>query len=96
MKIVWSSRATYTFYTTRNYLTQFRSNEIAQKFVKEVLHIIDLVTINPHLGKFRHDLECNEILVTKNISLYYILNRDVIHLIEFHDNRQKPLTILNF
>ncbi|SEN59570.1 hypothetical protein SAMN05444671_1908 [Flavobacterium sp. CF108] len=40
MKIVWSSRATHTFYTTRNYLTQFRSNEIAQKFVKEVLHII--------------------------------------------------------
>ncbi|MCP2026588.1 hypothetical protein L1276_001732 [Flavobacterium sp. HSC-32F16] len=58
MKIVWSSRATYTFYTTRNYLKQFRNNEIAQKFVTEVLHIINLI--------------------------------------EFYDNRQKPLKTLNF
>ncbi|MEP6805313.1 MAG: type II toxin-antitoxin system RelE/ParE family toxin [Flavobacterium sp.] len=96
MKIVWSARANYTFYTTRNYLLQYRSNEIAQKFANEVLLILDLIAINPHLGKFRSDLECNEILISKYTSLYYIINQDFIHLIRFHDNRQKPLKILNF
>lgn len=96
MKIVWSARANYTFYNTRNYLLQYRSNEIAQKFANEVLHILDLIAINPHLGKFRRDLECNEILISKYTSLYYIINQDFIHLIRFYDNRQKPLTILNF
>lgn len=96
MKIIWSTRATYTFYSTRDYLIQFRGNKISQKFLNEVLRIINLITINPHLGKFRSDLECNEIVVTKNISLYYIINRDFIHLIEFYDNRQKPLTTLNY
>ena len=96
MQIVWSSRATYTFYATRNYLLQFRSDKIAQRFVNEALQLINLIKVNPYLGKFRHDLECNEIVITRNISLYYIINRDFIHLIEFHDNRQKPLITLNY
>ena len=95
MNIVWSNRANYTFYTTRNYLKQYRSNEVAQRFVNEVLRTIDLISKNPHLGKFRHDLECNEILVSKYTSLYYIINKDFIHLIRFYDNRQEPLTIFN-
>ena len=73
MKIVWSARANYTFYNIRNYLLQYRSNEIAQKFANEVLHILDLIAINPHLGKFRRDLECNEILISKYTSLYLSL-----------------------
>jgi plasmid stabilization system protein ParE len=95
MKIVWSVKANYTFYTTRDYLIQYRSNEISQKFINEVLRIIDLISKNPHLGKYRTDLECNEISISKYISLYYIINIDYIHLIRFYDNRQKPLTILN-
>lgn len=96
MKIVWSARANYTFYTTRNYLIQYRNYEIAQKFTDQVLHILDLISINPHLGKFKSDLECNEIVISKYISLYYIINDDFIHLIRFYDNRQKPLTNSNF
>lgn len=95
MKIVWSVRANYTFYNMRNYLLQYRNYEIAQKFTEEVLHILDLISINPHLGKFKPDLECNEIVISKYISLYYIINHDFIHLIKFYDNRQKPLTIIN-
>lgn len=96
MKIVWSARANYTFYTTLNYLIQYRNYEIAQKFTDQVLHILDLISINPHLGKFKPDLECNEIVISKYISLYYIINQDFIHLIRFYDNRQKPLTNSNF
>lgn len=96
MEIVWSTRASYIFHATRNYLIQFRSNQIAQKFVNELLHIINLIKLNPHLGKFRRDFDCNEIIVSKNISLYYIINQDFIHLIEFYDNRQKLLKVLNF
>ncbi|RKR09999.1 plasmid stabilization system protein ParE [Flavobacterium sp. 90] len=96
MRIVWSSQANYTFYRTRNYLLQYRNNEIAQKFANEVLRIIDLISINPYLGKFRPDLECNEIIISKYTSLYYIINPNFIHLIRFYDNRQRPLTILDF
>ncbi|OXB24200.1 hypothetical protein B0A80_05745 [Flavobacterium tructae] len=95
MKIVWSTKAKYTFYTTRNYLIQYRNTEIAQKFVNEVLRSTNLISKNPHLGKFRYDLECNEIFITKHISLYYVINEDFIHLIRFYDNRQRPATILD-
>lgn len=95
MEIVWSKKANYTFYKTRDYLIHYRNNEIAQKFVNEVLLILNLISKNPLLGKFRNDLECNEILISRHMSLYYIINKDLIHLIRFHDNRQKPLTILD-
>lgn len=94
MKIIWSINANYTFYAIRNYLIQYRSIEIAQKFANEVVHLINLLSKNANLGKFRKDLDCNEIVVWKYTSLYYIINGNAIHLIRFHDNRQKPLTIL--
>jgi plasmid stabilization system protein ParE len=95
MKIVWSKHANYTFYNTRNYLLHYWNYQIAQKFADEVLHVIELISKNPHLGKFRFDLECNEILISKNISMYYKINHDFVHLIEFYDNRQKPINVLN-
>ncbi|MFD2942597.1 type II toxin-antitoxin system RelE/ParE family toxin [Flavobacterium notoginsengisoli] len=95
MKIIWSTNANYTFYKTRDYLIHYRNNEIAKKFANEVLKILDLISKNPSLGKFRDDLECNEILISKHTSLYYIINKNFILLIRFHDNRQKPLTIFD-
>jgi len=94
MKIIWSIKANYTFYAIRNYLIQYRNYEVGKKFGNEVTHVIHLLSTNPSLGKFRTDLECNEILISKYISLYYIINGNLIHLIRFHNNRQMPLTIL--
>lgn len=93
MKIVWSKNAKYTFYNIRNYLIHYRNTEIVEKFGNETVHLLQLLSQNPHLGKFRKDLECNEILVWKSTSLYYVIKEDIIHLIRFYDNRQKPLTI---
>jgi plasmid stabilization system protein ParE len=96
MKIVWSKQASYTFYITRNYLIQYWNDEIAQRFVDEVIRIITLISSNPYLGKSRSDLQCNEILISKHITLYYVIKKGFIHLIKFYNNRQKPITVLNF
>lgn len=95
MKVVWSKQAYYTFHTTRNYLIQKWNDEIAKRFVNEVIHVIALISDNPQLGKTRKDLQCNVILISKHITLYYVIKKDFIHLIRFSNNRQKPVTILN-
>lgn len=91
MEIIWSKKANYTFYNIRNYLEHFWSPTIAQKFIKDVLHIITLLEINPMLGKYNSDLICREILISKHISLYYRIQKDKIELITFFNNGQKPI-----
>jgi plasmid stabilization system protein ParE len=90
MKIIWSKKAKYNFYTIRNYLEHYWSPLIAEKFINDVLHINILLEKNPHLGKYRADLDCREILISKHITLYYQTNENNIRLIAFWNNRQQP------
>lgn len=95
MKIIWSKKAQYTFYNIQNYLEQFWSKSIAQKFIKDVLHILDLLGKNTLLGKYNSSLECREIVISRHVTLYYQIGKDFIELITFHNNRQKPLNIID-
>lgn len=95
MNIVWSKKANYCFHNIRNYLEQFSNPLIAQKFIKEVMHVILLLEQNPLLGKYRKDLECREIVISKKVSMYYEINENDINLIAFRNNRQRPLNIID-
>lgn len=90
MKIIWTAEAKYTFYKNRNYLLHNWSYEISLKFVENTLRTISLITQNPHLGKYKMDLKCNVVLISKHISLHYEISNDSIVLIIFWDNRQNP------
>lgn len=95
MEIIWSKKAKYTFYNIRNYLEQFWSPTIAQKFIKNVLHILSLLKSNTMLGKYNLSLKCREIVISKHITLYYKTEEDNIKLISFYNNRQKPINIID-
>lgn len=95
MKIIWSKKAKYSFYTIRNYLELYWSPLIAKKFINDVLQINKLLEKNPQLGKYRADLECREIVISKHVTLYYETNENYIRLIAFWNNRQEPLNSIN-
>lgn len=90
MNIIWSAEAKYTFYNNRNYLLHNWSVVTAQKFVENTLHTLNLLIKNPYLGKYKMDLKCHVVLISKHISLHYQINNDCIVLIIFWDNRKKP------
>lgn len=93
MKIIWSTKAEYSFETIENYLKHFWSPVIAQKFINDVLHIITLLENNPSLGKYNPKLQCRSIVISKNVTLYYEVTDEYIELITFYNNRQKPIDI---
>ena len=95
MKIIWSKKANYTFHNIRNYLEQFWSPTIAQKFIKDVLHIVNLLEINTMLEKYNSNLKCREIVISRHITLYYQTEKNYIELISFYNNRQKPINIID-
>jgi plasmid stabilization system protein ParE len=94
MKIIWSKKAKYSFYTIRNYLELYWSPLIAKKFINDVLHINKLLEKNPQLGKYRADLECREIVISKHVTLYYETNENSIWLIAFWNNCQEPVNAI--
>jgi plasmid stabilization system protein ParE len=94
MKIIWSKKAEYNFDNIQNYLEQFWSPDIAQKFIKDVLHIITLLQNNPLLGKYNPRLKCRSMTISKNVTLYYDIKDDYIKLISFYNNRQKPINFI--
>lgn len=91
MEIIWSKRANYTFYNIQNYLDQYWSPTVAQKFIQDVLRVITLLEKNPLLGKHNSNLICREIVISKHITLYYRIQENQIELITFYNNRQKPI-----
>ena len=93
MKLVWSKKAKYNFYTIQNYLELYWSPLIAKKFINDVLRVNNLLEKNPQLGKYRSDLECREIVISKHITLYYETKENYIRLIAFSNNRQQPVDI---
>lgn len=94
MKIIWSKKSEYNFDNIYNYLEQFWSPVIAQKFIKDVLKIITLLENNPMLGKYNSKLKCRSMIISKNVMLYYQINEDHIELISFYNNRQKPIKFI--
>jgi plasmid stabilization system protein ParE len=88
MQVIWSTEATNSFYNNRNYLLQNWNHQIAQHFTEKALHTINLLTKNPYLGKYKIDLKCNVILISKQISLHYEIDNSCIILLFFWDNRK--------
>ncbi|KLT70745.1 MULTISPECIES: type II toxin-antitoxin system RelE/ParE family toxin [Flavobacterium] len=95
MKIIWSEKAKYSFHSIRNYIEICWSPLIAKKFTNDVLRVNNLLEKNPHLGKYRADLECREIVISKQVTLYYEIQEGYIQLITFWNNRQQPIEILD-
>ena len=95
MRIIWSKRARYDFYSIQNYLEQFWPPMISKKFVEDTLSIINLLENNPMLGKYNPNLKCRSIVVSKYVTLYYETKENYTELISFYNNRQKPISIIN-
>lgn len=92
MKIVWSKKAKYNFYTIQNYLELYWTPLAAKKFINDVVRVNSLLEKNPELGKYREDLECREILISRQVTLYYQIKENHIRLIAFWSNRQQPFS----
>ncbi|GAA3762743.1 type II toxin-antitoxin system RelE/ParE family toxin [Flavobacterium ginsengiterrae] len=95
MRIVWTKKANHTFYNIKNYLEQYWTLLISKKFINDVLHIIVLLEKNPQLGKYNVELSCREIVVSKQVKLYYEIKENNLILIAFSNNRQKPMSFIN-
>jgi plasmid stabilization system protein ParE len=95
MEIIWTQKARNSYWNNINYLEHYWNDDIADDFENETLRVLDIIEKNPHIGRYDEDFQCYIFLIVKQISLLYDLNNNQIVLLNFWDNRQKPIKRLN-
>ena len=89
-EIIWTEKATEDFDKMIEYLAEFSSTSYARKFVS-LFEKLDLIALMPFIGvQSQKRKGVRRLVVTKNISLAYILIIDQIYLLRVFDTRQNP------
>ena len=89
-KVIWSKMAIDDFEENIEYLKERWNDKIIVNFLEKTKTVIDLIKRNPNLGAWDSSIECNKILVTKHIYLFYVMEKNEIHLLRFWNNFKKP------
>ena len=89
-KIFWTKMAIDDFDQNIDFLRVRWNDKIIFDFLEKTERVLDLIVQNPNLGAWDDSIGCNKILVLKHIYLFYVMEKNEIHLLRFWNNFQKP------
>ena len=91
LEIKWTKRAASSFHDTIEYIEKEWSIKSAQKFIKKVSKLLDILLKQPKIGK--SEVKENGIrgyVFSRHITVFYRIKNNKIILLHFFDNRQNP------
>jgi plasmid stabilization system protein ParE len=90
LKISWSKKASIRFDEIVQYLGSEYGFKVANDFVTNIYHTLDILSILPELGSIENrNFNIRGLVVARQITLFYQIRHDRIVLLNFYDNRQK-------
>jgi len=90
-QIKWTRQALLSFADTLKYLIAHNSSQTySKKLRKEVEKKEKLIAENPNIGSPSEINDVKYVLIDKNFSMYYRVNKEVIEILAFWDNRRDP------
>lgn len=90
-KIIWTDEAFQNLQNIINFLEKFWTEKEISKFVRLLDKQLMLIKQNPALYPFsQKSKNIRKSVLTKQITLYYRVDKADIHLITLFDNRQNP------
>lgn len=92
-KIIWTPEAKSSYFGIIKYLIDNWSHREVVAFSDKINNILEFISRNPQMGKWNSDLECNVLVVSPQVSLFYDIDlaANIIFILTFWDNRRKPL-----
>ena len=88
--IKWLPEAEITFALVIEYLEKNWTVKQIENFINRTEQVIDFISQNPKQYHYSKKKDVYQAVVTRQISLYYRINREEIELLIFWDNRQNP------
>lgn len=95
MEIVWTFQAHNSYWDNIDYLVRYWNNVVADNFEDETLRVFEIIQKNPNIGQYDEAFDCDKLLIVKQIYLLYEIKDNKLILLNFWDNRQKPIKRLN-
>lgn len=93
LKVKWSKYADQSFDRILEYLDAEWGENVTQAFVRRTYEFLDLLSEFPEIGSMENvESRIRGFVLVKQITVFYIRKKDLIILLNFYDNRQKPTT----
>jgi len=90
-QIIWSETTVKEFDSLRDYLVENRSVKAAIRFVNEFYRQLDLIDSQPYIGMSHAENPLlRKRLIDRTHYLYYLIEDDVIRLLNIVDTRSGP------
>jgi plasmid stabilization system protein ParE len=95
LKIIWSDEAKESLARTLAYLEENWTEKELTSFSKILEKQLNIVSHKPRTyKKSERLLGTRECLLTKHNSLFYVADKDTLHIVTLLDNRQEPQKLL--
>lgn len=92
LKIKWSKYADQSFDRILGYLEVEWGETVTRAFVRRTYEFLDLLSKFPEIGSVENsEKQIRGFVLVQQITVFYIRKKDSIILLNFYDNRQKPL-----
>lgn len=89
-QVLWTTEAEDSFDEIFEYLSRKWSQSVAQDFALRVNELIGIISKKPRIFKRSKSKLVYQALVTKQVSLFYVVKDEQLILLSFWDNRQDP------
>lgn len=86
MNILWSELAISDFEKNIDYLYLKWNEQVVMDFIFETERTIELIAISPHIFLKNKKSKVHIVPITKQITLYYDVKKDVVILLRFWNN----------
>jgi plasmid stabilization system protein ParE len=90
-QIIWSPTAKATYFQILDYLSVHWSSQEVINFIERTEEVLAYIKENPlQYSSSKIRTEIHRCVATKDISLFYQVNKQSVELFVFWDNRQDP------
>lgn len=89
-KLIWSPEAKKDYEQILNYLEAHWTSRESLNFINRTLQVFNIISQTPQLYPKLKNKTINQCVVNKQVSLFYKIKGDNVHLLIFWDNRMNP------
>lgn len=92
LMVKWSKYADQSFDRILEYLQAEWGDNVTRAFVRRTYEFLDLLAEFPEIGTIENqERQIRGFVIIKQITIFYIRKSDTVILLNFYDNRQKPI-----
>lgn len=88
MDIYWSDRSLEDYHENIRYLTFEWSEKVALDFIEKVEETLSLLKQYPKMFPMSDYKKVRKAVITKQITLYYLIQKEHLYLVRFWNNHQ--------